>query len=114
MFCVHIHIYGRIYISISRSIPTAWTPGQWSAPLLVTALAVLGSVSHSDALNLGFAMTIKYRPCIAHKSTSAMTPDTDLFDWTVGKLFRIICGASSILKLVFINTEMIYCFLSSK
>lgn len=37
-----------------------------------------------------------------------MTPDIDLFDWTVGRLFRIICGASSILKPVFINIKMIY------
>lgn len=67
-----------------------------------------------DALNLGFAVTIKYRPCIARKSTSSMTPDIDLFDWTVGKRFSIICGASSILKPVIISVKMIYCFLSLK
>lgn len=38
-----------------------------------------------DALNQGFAVTIKYRPCIAHKSTSSVTPDIDLFDGTVGE-----------------------------
>lgn len=88
----------------------------WAAvgTTLITALTGLGPVSRSDSLNLGFTMTVKYRACIAHKSHSAMTPDIDLFDWTVGRLFRIICGASSILKPVFINIKMIYFFLSLK